>query len=109
MKHIKKFNEVNKNDFFNEIDSILLAKDIRDKELVSFSEREIETIRNSFDNIEHINSGSSLTTINFNNGSVDICKYEDEWFYIVPRSDGRFYKCDGLDGLLEFLKYRFKK
>ena len=35
----------------------------------------------------------------------DIIESEDEWFYISTYYEGKFYKCDQFEGLIECIKY----
>lgn len=50
----------------------------------------------------------SISISNFLNPHYTIEKFNDEWFLLYSRIEGKIYKCDQIDGLVDCLRERIE-
>ncbi len=125
--HLEKFNlfgnpkvsyeEIPRDAFFQKIVGGHIEKDrtnaFRQENWDSFSNEELDLISPWLQGKIRFNDfrgGDILPRACLNSDPLEIIKIIDEWFYVTVwiGQDEKYYQCDQLEGLLQFLKNRTK-
>lgn len=102
MKHLKAYNELNSSKLYTRI-NIRVWKTM--DSIVEFSDNEIKTIKDCVEKFGfEVDSQDTefIHIIRDNRNIIDIIKDSDDYYFCKLNVRG-CYKCDGLDGLMQFL------
>lgn len=115
MKHLRRFNE-NSTELYTEINNREYVRKIEDEQWIDFDRNTYDKISSMID-VEFIamddyhisEDDKTIRIVTIYNDSCDIFQTDDEWFYIQYVDKGKhsthyYYKCDGLEGLIQVLK-----
>ena len=113
MKHLKRFNENNNLDYYQEVTSSEYHSIRGERERLLFTDDEKATIKKiaaqkGFDfSIKSWLTGEAIC-VGQDGNIKGLYKYDDEWYIVVSYSETklnnfRYYKCDQFDGLLKCL------
>lgn len=97
-----------KNDFYESVNISDIYENVSKNKIV-IEDNVIKYIRSKFYNFTKIDEDGKQISIRLYHIDLYIFQCPDEWFYIQKvwtrgGQDREFYKCDQLDGLIEFLK-----
>ena len=101
---IKRFKSIGYNDFTYIIDEHDGFNEFTEKEkehISKFGKFRVSTLKYSNVIFLEVIKGSSVATSTI----ARIFKLSDEWYYIAIHTYGKFYKCDGFEGVINCLYY----
>ena len=114
MKHLLKLNEYNdlSGGDWKEIESEEYWSGIVKSKEEGFTKSELNSIKDICDKnhseLIYVKIVEKVKIERHKAWQISVCKYEDEWFYIITSGD-KYYKADQIGGLIDFLDHMIKE
>lgn len=119
MKHLRRFNE-SSTELYKKIDYTEYDDKVNDDKWIEFDKNVYDKIQSMIDmeficiddyetSLENIIDDRSISIYTIYNDTFTMFQTDDEWFYVQYVDKGKhsthyYYKCDGLEGLIQVLK-----